>query len=347
MEEKKREQTPDTAPEPAKSEEPAVPVKTKPKVSKWIIISSVALVIIIVCIAAAYFLFKDSILNTLNPEKSATPSPSLTQTAELKTYTNTRYNFSIDYPSDWSYREFPDTKGGAAFNPIDKPGYPDNSDAITIYVGQKIGNYVDDPFEDYAKIAASVEIQDFGDLASFKKVTTADGVVGYETTWMVGPFLGREGEPSESLPITYFELPNSNTLLVRVTLERDENLGTYEEMLKTVKFNVLKNATPTPTVDEKAVIENVIKKYIALKHGSNEDSLTLTVSKIEGNYAQGGVSDEGGGGMWFAAKEDSVWKLVWDGNGVIECSDISLYPDFPTSMIPECYDSTTQSSVQR
>lgn len=345
MEEKKREQTPDAAPEPAKNAEPATPVKTKPKVSKWIIASAIVLLLLAVAGGAVFFINQNSIIKNQNTQ--TIPDTINDSKANWKTYTNTRYNFSIEYPSNWSYREFPDTKDGASFNPIDKPGYPDASDSISIYVGQKIGNYVDDPLEDYAKIAASVEIQDFGDLASFKKVTTAEGVVGYETTWMVGPFLGREGEPSESLPITYFELPNSNTLLVRVTLERDEDLGTYEDMLKTVKFNVLKNVTPTPTVDEKAVIENVIKKYIALKHGSDEDFLTLTVSKIEGNYAQGGVSDEGGGGMWFAAKEDSVWKLVWDGNGVIECSDISLYPDFPTSMIPECYDSATQNSVQR
>lgn len=332
-------------PAPVITPEPPKHKQKFPKLPTWIIVSAVVLVLLAVAGGAAFFINQDSIIKNQNTQ--TIPDTINDSKANWKTYTNTRYNFSIEYPSNWSYREFPDTKDGASFNPIDKPGYPDNSDAISIYVGQKIGNYVDDPLEDYAKIAASVEIQDFGDLASFKKVTTADGVVGYETTWMVGPFLGREGEPSESLPITYFELPDSNTLLVRVTLERDEDLGTYEELLKTVKFNVLKNVTPTPTVDEKAVIENVIKKYIALKHGSNEDSLTLTVSKIEGNYAQGGVSDEGGGGMWFAAKEDSVWKLVWDGNGVIECTDISLYPDFPTSMIPECYDSPTQNSVQR
>ncbi|MFI5265661.1 MAG: hypothetical protein ACHQT7_02855, partial [Candidatus Levyibacteriota bacterium] len=150
---------------------------------------------------------------------------------------------------------------------------------------------------------------------------------------------------SESLPITYFEIPGNKTSLVRVTLDRKEDLATYEKMLLTVK--VMAPLTPIPTVDEAAVLKVVIKKYIALEHNSNENSLTITVSKIEGNYAQGDASAEGGGGMWFAAKEDGVWKLVWDGNGTIDCSTLTLYPNFPTSMIPECYDPATQNTVKR
>jgi len=288
---------------------------------------------------AAYFLFGRSMLKTQNAKTAVTPS--------MKTYTNAKHNYSIRYPTSWLVREYPDSKDGAAFNPLDKPGYPDKSDAISLSVGQKIGNYVDEDFIDYAKIAASVEIQNYGELASLKRITTSAGTVGYTTTWMVQAMAGTGSGSSESLPITYFEVPNDKTVLVRVTLGREEDLATYEKMLSTVKFNVLKNVTPTPTVDEEAVLENVIKKYIALKHNSNEDVLTVTVSKINGNYAQGGVTDGGGGGMWFAAKEDSVWKLVWDGNGVIECSVFTLYPDFPTSMITECWDETIQDTVQR
>jgi len=346
MEEKK------TAPveSPAPAIEPKI-VKEKskfPKFPRWIIITAVIVLVIILAIAA-YFINKSLISKdqNINPESS---SSALNPSKTRDTYTNEKYSFSIEYPGDWSYREFPDTKDGAAFNPIAKPGYPDNSDSIDISVGQKIGNYREDPFEDYVKIAGQ-EIQNYNSLASLKKVTTTDGVVGYETTWMVQP-MAVMGKPpttgeTESLPITYFELPNSNTLLVRISLNREEDLETYEAMLKTLKFITPLNATPTPTVDEAAVLKNVIKKYIALKHNSDESSLSISVSKIEGNYAQGGVSDEGGGGMWFAAKEDGLWMLVWDGNGVIECSDISLYPEFPTSMIPECYNETTQETVKR
>ncbi len=306
---------------------------------KWIIISAVVILVVIMSSAVAYFIGKGAAVPT--------PTPITKPVMSWKTYTNTKHNYSIAYPGDWSVREYPDTKEGAAFNPNSKPGYPDNGDAISISVGQKIVNYIDDPFEEYVKIAASAEIQNYGELASIKKVTTTDGMVGYETTWMVQPFLGRGSGSSESMPITYFELPNSKTLLVRVTLGREEDLATYEQMLSTIKFSVLKNVTPTPTVDEEAVLKDVIKKYIALKHNSDENSLTVTVSKIDGDYAQGGVTDEGGGGMWFAAKENGLWHLVWDGNGVILCSDLSSYPNFPTSMIPECWDEAKQDTVVR
>ncbi len=294
--------------------------------SKWIIISLVVVIVLVVSTVA--------VLKIKNTQTTVTPT-AIPNTG-WKTYTNTKHNFSVQYPSDWSFREFPDSQDGADFK----------NGSISISAGQKVGNY-DENFADYVKVAASKEIQDYGELASLKRVTTRDGVVGYETTWMVQPFLGRSSGSSESLPITYFELPNSKALLVRIVLNRDGDLATYEKMLNTIKFSVLKNVTPTPTVDEEALLETVVKKYIALKHNSDEGVLNVTVSKIEGNYAQGGVSDGGGGGIWFAAKEDGVWKLVWDGNGVILCSDLTLYPDFPSSMIPECWNDASQDIVAR
>lgn len=324
------------------------PVAVKPKLSKWIIVAIGIACLLLVGGGLLSIQKKSAPTGTQNTPVVTVPT--VTSAAQWKTYTNTKYNYSIDYPSNWEVREYPETKDGAAFNPFNKPGYPDSSDAITISAGQKVGT-MDDPFKDYVKTAASGEIQNFNKIASLKKITTTDGIVGYETTWMVQPMtvMGRpptEGE-SESLPITYFEAPNSKTLLLRVYLNRKEDMNTYEKMLKTLKNITPLNATPTPTVDEAAVLKNVIKKYIALKHKSDEDSLTFSVSKIEGNFAQGGVSDEGGGGMWFAAKEDGVWKLVWDGNGVILCTDLINYPDFSKSMIPECYDEAKQDTIQR
>ena len=159
------------------------PISNSSTMPKWIIISAVVILVVIMSSAVAYFIGKGAAVPT--------PTPITKPVMSWKTYTNTKHNYSIAYPGDWSVREYPDTKEGAAFNPNSKPGYPDNGDAISISVGQKIGNYIDDPFEEYVKIAASAEIQNYGELASIKKVTTTDGMVGYETTWMVQPFLGR------------------------------------------------------------------------------------------------------------------------------------------------------------
>lgn len=343
MEERTHEETHAQAHAPAHEPNESHPVEHTPKLSKWLLIAIlVALIILVVGSTMFYFLGNTQNTGTVN----STPTP--TKTATWKTYTNTKFNYTVDYPSDWTLREYSDSQEGAAFNPLNKPGYPDASDAISISTGQKVGNY-EDPLEEYAKVAATAEIQNYNSLASFKRVTTVNGIVGYETTWMVQP-ISVMGQPatqgkSESLPITYFEIPGNKTSLVRVSLNRKEDLETYEKMLLTVK--IMAPLTPIPTVDETAVLKYVIKKYIALKNNSDENALTITVSKIEGNYAQGGASDEGGGGMWFAAKENGVWKLVWDGNGVIECSIFTLYPNFSTSMIPECYDTEKQVTVKR
>jgi hypothetical protein len=115
----------------------------------------------------------------------------------------------------------------------------------------------------------------------------------------------------------------------------------------TIKPTVTVMATPTPSVDEASVIKATIKKALVAKHGESANELNVTVSKIVENYSQGGASGSGGGGMWFAAKVNNEWKLVWDGNGIILCSDLTNYPDFPTTFIPECYNPTTSKIVKR
>ncbi len=103
-------------------------------------------------------------------------------------------------------------------------------------------------------------------------------------------------------------------------------------------------------VDEKEILETVIRDAIIEKRGGDPDNLIIIVSKIEGDYSSGGVrnaSAEVGGAMWLAAKVDGVWELVWDGNGAIYCNDLIDYLDFPASMIPECYDEVTGEVVLR
>lgn len=105
--------------------------------------------------------------------------------------------------------------------------------------------------------------------------------------------------------------------------------------------------TPTPTVDETSIIISAIKQALVAKHGPDASNLTITVSKIIGDYSSGGASEQGGGGMWFAAKVNGLWKLVWDGNGTIDCQDLANYPNYPVSLISECYNPQTGKSVKR
>lgn len=100
------------------------------------------------------------------------------------------------------------------------------------------------------------------------------------------------------------------------------------------------------TTDETSTIIAAVKTGLVAEHGPDAASMTITVSKIVGNFAQGGASAQGGGGMWFAAKVNGAWKLAWDGNGTISCAIINPY-NFPTSMIPECWNDATQKTVTR
>lgn len=104
-----------------------------------------------------------------------------------------------------------------------------------------------------------------------------------------------------------------------------------------------------PTVAENTV--ELIKQALIKKNNwTNGNDLIVTVSKNDGTYASGGVKDknsEVGGGYFFAAKVEGVWKIVADGNGTISCESLVPYPNYPVSMIPECWNEKTGKSVKR
>jgi major membrane immunogen (membrane-anchored lipoprotein) len=77
--------------------------------------------------------------------------------------------------------------------------------------------------------------------------------------------------------------------------------------------------------------------------------MEIRISKQVGDYASGGAvprDTEIGGGYWFAAKTDNGWVIAADGNGNIFCSEIEPY-DFPSDMIPECWDDVNMVPVER
>jgi len=92
----------------------------------------------------------------------------------------------------------------------------------------------------------------------------------------------------------------------------------------------------------------LIKNALFDKNGWKEtDGITVTVSTNDGKYASGGATAKGGGGYFFAIKENGQWKIVADGNGTISCESLKPYPDYPTTLIPECWDEINQKNVIR
>jgi len=147
-----------------------------------------------------------------------------TPAATWKTYTNTQYAFSIQYPATWYNSEFTD-KTGSAFA---STGIPTATAAQEIKIGAIAKVDKENlTFADYVKVAG---INEFGytKLASAKPITTTSGITGYEITWTAQ-------DASESLPITYFEIPNNTKATIEIFLEKAADLDTYNQMLLSFK----------------------------------------------------------------------------------------------------------------
>jgi hypothetical protein len=88
-------------------------------------------------------------------------------------------------------------------------------------------------------------------------------------------------------------------------------------------------------------------KLFSQKYNKPEEDVNLTINKNTGIYATGGINFSGelAGAMWLAFKDDSGWKLIFDGNGTIPCSSVEPY-DFPLDMVSECWDEETQKLIK-
>ena len=87
-------------------------------------------------------------------------------------------------------------------------------------------------------------------------------------------------------------------------------------------------------------ITQELKQLFIKKYNKNQDEVTVSVNQQTANYARGGVkfglNGIGEGGIFLAAKVDNQWQLVFDGNGMIPCSELKQY-NFPESMVTDCF----------
>lgn len=115
----------------------------------------------------------------------------------------------------------------------------------------------------------------------------------------------------------------------------------------TVTTAVVLSVSPQPTTVNDV---ELIKQALIKKNNWTNMDIEVTVSKNDGTYATGGVKEKGsevGGGYFFAKKVNGEWKIVADGNGTINCASLIPYPDYPSSLIPECYDEKTGTTIKR
>lgn len=115
-------------------------------------------------------------------------------------------------------------------------------------------------------------------------------------------------------------------------------------VVKETPITVNETEMETPTDEE------LIKEALVEKNDWDPNEISVTISKSDGTYATGGAGSNTpgpGGGIWFAKKVDGNWEIVWDGNGVVMCTDMIGYEDYPTELIPECYNQETGKMMTR
>lgn len=110
------------------------------------------------------------------------------------------------------------------------------------------------------------------------------------------------------------------------------------------------NNTQTEASDIGTIQQDIETAFKSKYPDWDMDTLEIKISKVEGDFVSGGIGPVGGGpggGYFFAAKNQSAeWVIAADGNGAIMCDDIQTY-NFPTDMIPVCYDPDLGQEVTR
>jgi len=91
-------------------------------------------------------------------------------------------------------------------------------------------------------------------------------------------------------------------------------------------------------LDEREI--DALKQMFIDKYGQSADEIEITVNQREDNFIKGGVrlsmnGQFNTGGIFLAYKEDKVWKLAFDGNGLYNCQEMKQY-NFPKEFILEC-----------
>jgi hypothetical protein len=94
--------------------------------------------------------------------------------------------------------------------------------------------------------------------------------------------------------------------------------------------------SPTPNISSEI---EAIKKAVYKKTGLTSENADVTVSQYTSTFAKGGVKEKEavGGAYFIAAKVNSEWICVYDGQSQPTCEQIEPF-NFPKEMVPECLD---------
>ncbi|HVT01698.1 MAG TPA: hypothetical protein VHE53_05750 [Patescibacteria group bacterium] len=95
------------------------------------------------------------------------------------------------------------------------------------------------------------------------------------------------------------------------------------------------------TIDQKqAELQKQLNNVYLEQKKESSAPITFRVAQIDGDYASGSVSADGGW-QWLAEKADGEWRTIWTGQDFPMCSDMEKY-QVPSSLYPGCYNPATQ-----
>ena len=99
---------------------------------------------------------------------------------------------------------------------------------------------------------------------------------------------------------------------------------------------------PSPTAQETISptsypdTQTAIQAFLAKKYNKPVSEVKVTVTKEVQGYAAGSVlfgqGGPGEGGMWLAVLGNG-WKVVWDGNGNVDCTKMRQEYGFPDTIL--------------
>lgn len=67
------------------------------------------------------------------------------------------------------------------------------------------------------------------------------------------------------------------------------------------------------------------KELVPVINPKNDPDTFVSVAKLIGNYATGGVGGYASRAVWYAVKIDGNWRKVWTGQNIISCTPVKQY----------------------
>jgi hypothetical protein len=195
------------------------------------ILALLSVVIILSLAGFLYLIYRNTVTDSSPVITTKSQQPSEKPTPAWLTFTAADNLYSLDYPSDWTVKEFSQGKG-ASFRPSALPDEPENQVIYIRRVQKTLTETNEESFEAYVRMAGAKEIQNYQELKTITPLLTKSGIPGFTTTWVMAPLTGNQ--KGTSLPRTYFELEGDPTATLQLVLDDEAYQDIYLQMVSSL-----------------------------------------------------------------------------------------------------------------